>query len=65
MEDRHLINRARKLVSKPRPLSVHTVMELNILYKQLRHPASEAEFDDLYKIAVADMNIASSWGGGR
>lgn len=62
MEDRHLINRARKLVNKPRPLSIHTVSELNVLYKHLRCPESESAFDELYRIAVADMNVANSWG---
>ncbi len=59
MRDIFLIKRARKLMQQPRPLPVDTVMQLNILERQLRVPSNE--FDKFFEIAIKDMNIASIW----
>ncbi len=59
MRDIFLIKRARKIMQQPRPLPVNTVMQLNILERQLRAPSSE--FDEFFEIAIKDMNIASAW----
>ena len=59
MGDIHLTKRARKLMQQPRPLPTDTVMQLNILERQLKVPS--AEFDELFNIAIRDMNIVSIW----
>ena len=59
MKDIFLIKRARKLMQQSRPLPIDTVMQLNILERQLRVPSKE--FDEFFEVAIKDMNIASMW----
>jgi len=59
MKDIFLIKRARKLMQQSRPLPIDTVMQLNILERQLRVPSKE--FDEFFEVAIKDMNIANSW----
>jgi len=59
MKDIFLIKRARKLMQQSRPLPIDTVMQLNILERQLRVPSKE--FDKFFTIAIKDMNSANSW----
>ena len=59
MKDIFLIKRARKLMQQSRPLPIGTVMQLNILERQLRVPSKE--FDEFFEVAIKDMNIASMW----
>ena len=59
MKDIFLIKRARKLMQQTRPLPIDTVMQLNILERQLRVPSKE--FDEFFEVAIKDMNIASMW----
>jgi len=59
MKDIFLIKRARKLMQQSRPLPIDTVMQLNILERQLRVPSKE--FDEFFIIAIKDMNSANSW----
>ena len=59
MKDIFLIKRARKLMQQARPLPIDTVMQLNILERQLRVPSKE--FDEFFIIAIKDMNSANSW----
>jgi hypothetical protein len=59
MTDTRLTNRARKIMQQPRPLPTDTVMQLNILERQLKVPS--LEFDAFFNIAIKDMNIASTW----
>ncbi|WPE17156.1 hypothetical protein R5P06_03590 [Candidatus Thioglobus autotrophicus] len=44
-------------MQQPRPLPTDTVMQLNILERQLKVPS--AEFDAFFNIAIKDMNIIS------
>ncbi len=57
MRDVHLIKRARKIMQQSRPLPTDTVMQLNILERQLKVPSRE--FDEFFDIAIKDMNIIS------
>jgi len=59
MKDIFLIKRARKLMQQTRPLPIDTVMQLNILERQLKMPSKE--FDEFFTIAIKDMNSANSW----
>ena len=59
MKDIFLIKRARKLMQQSRPLPIDTVMQLNILERQLRVPSKE--FDKFFTIAIKGMNSANSW----
>jgi len=59
MKDIFLIKRARKLMQQTRPLPIDTVMQLNILERQLKTPSKE--FDEFFIIAIKDMNSANSW----
>ncbi|MBL7003933.1 MAG: hypothetical protein ISR69_07905 [Gammaproteobacteria bacterium] len=59
MKDIYLIKRARKIMQQPRPLPTDTVMQLNILERQLKKPSQEV--DDYLTIAIKDMNIISAW----
>ena len=59
MRDIFLTKRARKLMQQPRPLPIDTVMQLNILERQLKVPS--IEFDEFFNIAIKDMNIVSIW----
>jgi len=59
MKDIFLTKRARKLMQQPRPLPTDTVMQLNILERQLKVPS--IEFDEFFNIAIKDMNIVSIW----
>jgi|GEM_PF-1070021 len=59
MKDIFLIKRARKLMQQSRPLPIDTVMQLNILERQLKTPSKE--FDEFFIIAIKDMNSANSW----
>jgi hypothetical protein len=57
MKDIYLTKRARKIMQQPRPLPTDTVMQLNILERQLKVPSTE--FDEFFNIAIKDMNIIS------
>lgn len=57
MRDIFLLKRARKIMQQPRPLPTDTVMQLNILERQLKVPSKE--FDKFFIIAIQDMNILS------
>ena len=59
MKDIFLIKRARKLMQQTGPLPIDTVMQLNILERQLKTPSKE--FDEFFEVAIKDMNIASMW----
>ena len=59
MKDIYLIKRARKIMQQPRPLPTDTVMQLNILERQLKKPSQEV--DDYLTIAIKDMTIISAW----
>jgi|SaaInlStandDraft_3_1057020.scaffolds.fasta_scaffold09880_2 hypothetical protein len=57
MRDVFLLRRARKIMQQPRPLPTDTVMQLNILERQLKIPSSE--FDSFFEMAIKDMNVIS------
>jgi hypothetical protein len=59
MNDTYLINKARRLMQQPRPLPIGTVMELNIIKRQLKEPINE--FDEFFDMAIKDMNVSSMW----
>lgn len=59
MKDIYLIKRARKIMQQPRPLPTDTVMQLNILERQLKEPSQEV--NSYLAIAIKDMNIVSTW----
>jgi len=55
--DKRLIKQAEILIKQQRPLSLDTVMKLNLLERQLKAPSTE--FESFFEVAIKDMNIAS------